>query len=185
MRFTCRSWRESGAEVHAILQYWWRAGNGRRCRATYRRGQRPTATTGDRMAPGLPFVISSGAGYVSSKTILPNPQRRSLITEAKQLGQHVVKLLFGPNSSKTPSLLIEVRAFLKRNLASSYFDKGQPPHYLRRCCVSRLSSGWVSVGPQRQRHQERFNCCKFLEELNVRELFWLCTQPCLIHRVNL
>jgi voltage-gated potassium channel len=35
------------------------------------------------------------------------------------------------------------------NLAPSYFGKGQPPHYLRRCCVSPPSSGWVGVGPQR------------------------------------
>jgi hypothetical protein len=49
---------------------------------------------------------------------------------------------FTQNLNENPHLPLE-------NLAPSYFGKGQPPHYLRRCCVSPPSSGWVGVGPQR------------------------------------
>ena len=40
-------------------------------------------------------------------------------------------------------------------LASSYFRRGLPPNYCRRCCVSRPSSRWIGVGPQRHGHQDR------------------------------
>ena len=40
-------------------------------------------------------------------------------------------------------------------LASSYFRRGLPPNYRRRCCVSRPSSRWIGVGPQRHGHQDR------------------------------
>ncbi len=39
-------------------------------------------------------------------------------------------------------------------LASSYCPVGLPPKYRRRCSVSPLSSGWVSVVPPRHEHQE-------------------------------
>ena len=39
-------------------------------------------------------------------------------------------------------------------LASSYCPVGLPPKYRRRCSVSPLSSGWVSVVPPRHKHQE-------------------------------
>ncbi|WP_206756532.1 hypothetical protein, partial [Pseudanabaena sp. FACHB-2040] len=48
--------------------------------------------------------------------------------------------------SKSPHPLKE-EGFWKIDQASSYFDKGQPPHYFRRCCVSRsefeMESVWV------------------------------------------
>ena len=40
-------------------------------------------------------------------------------------------------------------------LASSYFCRGLPPNYRRRCCVSQPSSRWIGVGPQRHGHQDR------------------------------
>ena len=40
-------------------------------------------------------------------------------------------------------------------LASSYFLRGLPPKYRRRCCVSQPSSRWIGVGPQRYGHQDR------------------------------
>ena len=39
-------------------------------------------------------------------------------------------------------------------LADSYFDRRLPSNYRCRRSVSRLSSRWMSVGPQRHRHQE-------------------------------
>ena len=40
-------------------------------------------------------------------------------------------------------------------LASSYFCRGLPPNYRRRCCVSQPSSRWIGVVPQRHGHQDR------------------------------
>ncbi len=39
------------------------------------------------------------------------------------------------------------------SLAVSYFHRGLPPNYRRRCSVSLLSSGWIRVVPLRHYHQ--------------------------------
>ena len=40
-------------------------------------------------------------------------------------------------------------------LALSYFLRGLPPKYRRRCCVSQPSSRWIEVGPHRHEHQDK------------------------------
>jgi hypothetical protein len=51
--------------------------------------------------------------------------------------------------------------YFNNNLAQSYFRAGLPPNYLRRRCVSPLSSRWMSVVPHRHMHQEY--CLDFMQ----------------------
>ena len=61
----------------------------------------------------------------------------------------------GPiQTTKKPPLRV-ASSFGRFYLASSYFRRGLPPNYRRRCCVSRPSSRWIGVGPQRHGHQDR------------------------------
>ena len=41
-------------------------------------------------------------------------------------------------------------------LASTYFLRGLPPKYRRRCSVSQPSSRWIGVVPLRHGHQDSF-----------------------------
>ena len=48
--------------------------------------------------------------------------------------------------------MVEQRMFY---LASTYFLRGLPPKYRRRCIVSQPSSRWIGVVPMRHGHQDR------------------------------
>ena len=81
-------------------------------------------------------------------TSTDQPTKNPPAREASRAPHHTLLI----NSSDWSESWLEQRVFY---LASTYFLRGLPPKYRRRCIVSQPSSRWIGVVPMRHGHQDR------------------------------
>ncbi len=93
------------------------------------------------------LILWRRRGYINQPTKKPPSRVASLSHRSSRL----------INSRNWRERWLEQRMFY---LASTYFLRGLPPKYRRRCIVSQPSSRWIGVVPMRHGHQDRKLVCQ-------------------------